>query len=44
MMFGESLLMENSVDAFAAHGGAGSKLEKLSDVKGITKTLDKIPS
>jgi len=28
MMFGESLLMENSADTFAANGGAGSKLEK----------------
>ena len=42
MMFGESLLMENSRDGQA---GAGSKLEKMSEIKAVlTKELEKIPS
>jgi hypothetical protein len=30
MMFGESLLIENSLDPFAANGGVGSKLGRIS--------------
>jgi hypothetical protein len=42
MMFGESLLIENSRDGI---GGAGSKLEKMSEMKAaLAKELDKIPS
>jgi len=46
MMFGESLLIENSVDTSAAQGGAGSKLDRISELtnKAQPKELEKIPS
>ena len=33
MMFGESLLIDNTDDPFAAHGGGGSKLGRISELK-----------
>ena len=43
MMFGESLLIENSVDPFAASGGAGSKLGRISDLKQANNEHEKVP-
>jgi hypothetical protein len=43
MMFGESLLIENSVDPFAAHGGAGSKLGRISELKQTNNEHEKVP-
>ncbi len=40
MMFGESLLMENSVDPFGGHG-AGSKLGRASQIQEIIPEEDK---
>lgn len=40
MMFGESLLMENSVNAFGANG-AGSKLTRFSEVKDVIPENEK---
>jgi hypothetical protein len=43
MMFGESLLIENSLDPFAAHGGAGSKLGRISELKQTSNEREKVP-
>ena len=42
MIFGESLLIENSVDPFAAHGGAGSKLGRISELKQTSNEHEKV--
>jgi hypothetical protein len=43
MMFGESLLIENSVDPFGPNG-AGSKLGRGSDMKGMIKESEVSPT